>query len=149
MRLVERMIEELNRMWNGDAWYGPSVRPMLEGITEEQARANPVADGHSILELVVHSALWMHITTRRLEGYVAEATTEQDWRDVRKTSWSDALADLERAYAALLDRVARLNDDAMNSIVPNKEYTVYTLLTGVIEHTVYHAGQIAMLKKAV
>ena len=45
--------------------------------------------------------------------------------------------------------MARLDDDAMNSIVPNKKYTVYTLLTGVIEHNVYHAGQIALLKRAV
>ena len=149
MRLVERMIEELNRMWNGEPWYGPSLRPLLDGVTEEQARAHPVKNGHSILEVVVHAAFWMKMTTRRLQGHAAEATAEQDWGNVAKTSWADALRELEKAYAALLDRVARLNDDAMNSIVPNKKYTVYTLLTGVIEHNVYHAGQIAMLKKAV
>jgi len=142
------MIEELNRTWNGDAWYGPSVRPLLDGITEEQARAHPIANAHSILELVLHSAFWMEMTARRLEGFTGEATAQQDWRDVAKTTWAAAVKELERAYAALLDRVARMSDEQMNQTVGKKGHTAYTVLIGVIEHNVYHAGQIAALKKS-
>jgi len=144
MRLVERMIEELNRTWNGDAWYGPSLRPLLDGITEEQARAHPIANAHSILELVVHAAYWMDMTTRRI---TETPSTEKDWRDVAPTSWKAALAELERAYIALLDRVARMSDDDMNRVVSKKNYTIWVMLLGVIEHNVYHAGQIALVKK--
>jgi len=147
MRLVERTIEELNRSWNGNPWYGPSLRPMLDGITEEQARAHPLKNAHSILELVAHSAFWMEMTVKRLEGFTGEATKEQDWRDVSKLSWREALADLEKRYTALLDRLARLNDEQMNAPA-RKHMTVYAVLIGVIEHNVYHAGQIALLKKA-
>ena len=146
MRLVERMIEELNRSWNGNAWYGPSMRPLLDGITDEQARAHPIANAHSILELVAHASFWMHMTKRRLEGDTAKAPPEQDFRDVTKLSWKDAVAELERNYAALLDRVARMNDDAMAAIA-QKNFTGFALLTGCIEHNVYHTAQIAILKK--
>jgi len=147
MRLVERTIEELNRSWNGNPWYGPSLRPMLDGITEEQARSHPVKNAHSILELVAHAAFWMDMTVKRLEGFTGEATDDQDWRDVSKLSWREALADLESRYTALLDRLARLNDEQMNKPA-RKHMTVYAVLVGVIEHNVYHAGQIALLKKA-
>ena len=147
MRLVERTIEEPNRSWNGDPWYGPSLRPLLDGVTEEQARKRPVKDAHSILELVAHAAFWMDMTVKRLEGFTGEATREKDWRDVAKLSWRDALAELESRYTALLDRVARLNDDKMNEIA-RKNFTVYALINGLIQHNVYHAGQIALLRKA-
>lgn len=144
MRLVERMIEELNRTWNGDAWYGPSLRPLVDGITEEEARAHPVAGAHSILEVVVHAAYWMDMTNRRITG---TPPAEKDWRDVKATSWKAAVAELERSYTALLDRVARMSDDDMNRVVSKKNYTNFVMLLGVIEHNVYHAGQIALLKK--
>ena len=147
MRLVERTIEELNRSWNGDPWYGPSLRPLLDGISEEQARAHPVRNAHSILELVAHVAYWMDMTVKRLEGFTGEAPPEHDWRDVAKLSWPQAVKELESRYAALLDRVARLNDEIMNRIA-RKNLTTYAMLTGLIEHNVYHAGQIALLKKA-
>src|SRR4029079_8635239 len=120
MRLVERMIEELNRTWNGDAWYGPSLRPLLDGITEEEARAHPIAGAHSILELVVHAAYWMDMTVRRI---TRTPSSEKDWRDVSATSWKAAVAELERAYTALLDRVARMSDYDMDIVVSKKNYT--------------------------
>ena len=144
MRVVERMIEELNRTWNGDAWYGPSLQPSLDGVTEEQARAHPIANGHSILELVVHAAYWMDMTARRI---TETPPVEKDWRDVAATSWKAARAELERAYIALLDRVARMSDDDMNRVVSRKNYTTWVMLLGVIEHNAYHAGQIALVKK--
>ena len=147
MRLVERTIEELNRSWNGNPWYGPALRPLLDDVTEEQARAHPVKSAHSILELVAHSAFWMDMTVKRLEGFTGEATAEQDWREVAKLSWRDAVAELESRYAALLDRVARLSDEKMNAIT-RKHFTVYSLINGLIQHNVYHAGQIALLKRA-
>jgi uncharacterized damage-inducible protein DinB len=148
MRLVEGMIEELNRTWNGEAWYGPSLRPLLEGITEERAKAHPIPNAHSILEVVIHSAFWMATTVRQLDGFAGPIPPEQDWRNVRTTSWTEAIAELERGYAALLDRVARMSDEEMKRMLANRKYTAYTLLRGITEHNIYHAGQLAMLKKA-
>jgi uncharacterized damage-inducible protein DinB len=147
MRLVERTIEELNRSWNGNPWYGPALRPLLDGVTEEQARQHPVKNAHSILELVAHAAYWMDMTVKRIEGFTGEASDEHDWRDIAKLSWRDAVVELESRYIALLDRVARLNDEKMNAIT-QKHFTVYSLVNGLIQHNVYHAGQIALLKKA-
>ena len=141
------MIEELNRSWNGEPWYGPSLRPLLDGITEQQARAHKLADAHTILELVAHVAFWMDMTAKRLDGFTGKAPTEQEWGDAKTMTWASALKELDRAYAALLDRVARMDDDAMGRMVQRK-FTGFAMLNGLIQHNVYHAGQISLLKKA-
>ncbi len=44
--------------------------------------------------------------------------------------------------------IANLPDSRLDEIVVGKEYPVYHMLHGVAQHVLYHAGQIALLKKA-
>lgn len=149
MRAIERILDQLNAAYGGDAWHGPALRQLLEDVTEEEARAKPVADAHSIFELVAHARAWMDVVTERLSGTPRELTTEEDFADVTSMSWPTALEDLDRAESRVCDAVARLTDDDLDRKVAGKPYSVYVLVHGLVQHNVYHAGQIALLKKAV
>ncbi|HKI45763.1 MAG TPA: DinB family protein [Balneolales bacterium] len=50
--------EELLRLVNGDAWHGPSLRELLDGLSVEQALAHPLKGRHSIWEIVNHITVW-------------------------------------------------------------------------------------------
>ena len=80
MRAIERILEQLNRAWEGEAWHGPALRTLLDGIGEDQSRARPIAGVHSILEIVVHCGTWMDVVSHRLAGNPRELTTEEDGR---------------------------------------------------------------------
>jgi len=147
MRAIERLLEQLNAAYGGPAWHGPSLRELLEGVGEEQARARPIANAHSIFEIVVHVRAWMDAVSERLAGSERELTTEEDWSDVTRTVWSAALEELDHAESRVCDAVARLRADDLDKPVPGKRYSVYVLVHGVIQHNLYHAGQIAVLKK--
>jgi hypothetical protein len=41
-----------------------------------------------------------------------------------------------------------MKPEDLQRIVPGRDYTVETMVRGVIEHGVYHAAQVAILKKA-
>ncbi len=148
MRPIERILDQLNAAYGGDAWHGSALRQLLEDVTEEEARATPVAGAHSILELVVHVRAWMDAVSERLAGNARELTTEEDWSDVTRTSWAAALEELDRAQSRVCDAVARLSADDLDRKVAGKPYTTYVLVHGLIQHNLYHAGQIALLKKA-
>ena len=149
MRAIERILDQLNAAYGGDAWHGPALRQLLEDVTEEEARAKPVADAHSIFELVAHARAWMDVVTERLSGTPRELTSEEDFADVASMSWPTALEELDRAESRVCDAVARLADDDLDRKVAGKPYSVYVLVHGLVQHNVYHAGQIALLKKAV
>jgi uncharacterized damage-inducible protein DinB len=148
MRAIERLLEQLNAAYGGPAWHGPSLRELLEGVSEEQARARPIANAHTILELVVHIRAWMDAVSERLAGSERELTTEEDWSDVTRTSWPAVLEELDNAESRVCDAVARLRAEDLDKPVPGKTYSVYVLVHGLVQHNLYHAGQIAMLKKA-
>jgi len=50
MTEIERILDQLKRAYEGNAWHGPSVREALNGVTPEQAAAHPLSGAHSIWE---------------------------------------------------------------------------------------------------
>jgi uncharacterized damage-inducible protein DinB len=148
MRAIERLLDQLNRAYGGEAWHGPALRQLLEDVPEEDARPHPIAGLHSIAEIVAHIRATMDMVSVRLAGTPRELTTEEDWPDVTRTSWPAALEELDRAESRVADAVARLTPEDLDRVVAGKTYTTYVMVHGVIQHNLYHAGQIAMLKKA-
>src|SRR5438128_6820776 len=146
MRPTERLLDQLNRAFGGEAWHGPALRNLLDGVTDEQAKARPIRGAHSILELVVHIGTWNDVVARRVSGTVVESDTVDDWADISKISWKGAIEKLERAQSRLTDAVARLGTDDLEQPVAGAERSKFSEIAGVLQHTVYHSGQIALLK---
>ena len=151
-REIERILSLLQSTFSGDAWHGDSVMKIVDGITAEQAAARPIAGGHSIWELVQHVVVWKDVVRRRLNRETVQPTPEEDWPRVGATdaaAWTKLVETLKSAHAALERKVSEVTDDRLDEIVPAKPYNVYAMLHGIIQHDLYHAGQIAILKKAV
>ncbi len=147
---VHRIEEQLKRAFEGSAWHGPAVREVLQGVTAAKAEAKPLPGVHSIWEIVLHIAAWEDVVRRRVNGEPVDLTPAEDWPAVRETgdaAWTDALAALKSRHLALRRTVARLSDARLKEEVPGMEYSHYHLVHGVIQHDLYHAGQIAILKK--
>ena len=148
MRPTERLLDQLNRAFGGEAWHGPALRNLLDGVTDAQAKARPIRNGHSILELVVHVGTWIDVVARRVGGQVVDSNSVPDWADVTKMTWKGAVEELERAESRLSDAVARLSSEDLDKPVPGEKRSIYSEIMGALQHNVYHAGQIAILKKA-
>ena len=56
MNEIERIVDQLEREHAGDPWHGSPLRQVLADISHTQASAKPIADAHSIWELVLHIA---------------------------------------------------------------------------------------------
>ncbi|MFY9553359.1 MAG: DinB family protein [Blastocatellia bacterium] len=151
MSEIKRISDQLKRAFEGTAWHGPSVMEVLADVTAEQAAAHPIPSAHSIWELVLHIQTWERIARRRVEEWLPiEVPDEEDWSPVGETTehaWKNALNRLRLNHETLREVVARLDESRLSEIVPGTQYSVYFLLHGVIQHDLYHAGQIALLKK--
>jgi len=74
MNETERIADQLKRAFHGEAWSGPSVREVLQGVTADIAAKRPIADAHSIWELVHHITAWVDIVRRRVAGEAVTVT---------------------------------------------------------------------------
>jgi len=146
-----RIADQLKRAFEGDAWHGPAVLEVLEGVHARTAASKPLAGAHSIWELVLHIAAWDGAIRRRMEGQALQLPPEQDFPPVKDTSdsaWRAALENLKQRHAELIEGVLSMPDHRLTSQVPGKDYDFYHMLHGAVQHELYHAGQIALLKKA-
>jgi uncharacterized damage-inducible protein DinB len=153
MTEIERILDQLKRAYEGEAWHGPSVREALAGVTAPQARARPLQNAHSIWELVHHIAVWEDAVRRRLEGDRAQIAlaSPEDWppiNDTSETAWDRAKTALDRGHEVLREAITRLDESRLDEPILEGMSSIYVTLHGIIQHDLYHAGQIAMLKKA-
>lgn len=153
MTETSRIADQLNRAFSGEAWHGDSLLEILEGVGAARAAARPIPEAHSIWELVLHITAWDRAVLRRFGGTVIELEDADNFPKVQDASdapWQKALGELRQAHQALIDAVRAMPDEKLQEMVPGKEgahYTFYYMLHGVIQHELYHAGQIALLKK--
>jgi uncharacterized damage-inducible protein DinB len=152
MREIERILDQLRRAYEGGAWHGPSVKEVLDGVNAAQAHARPVANGHTIYELVRHIAVWEDVGRRRLQGDPAEVpiSSPEDWplaEDTSEAAWEQAKAALDRTHQSLVEAIKRVDEARLDEPILEGKSSVYVTLHGVIQHDLYHAGQIAILKK--
>jgi uncharacterized damage-inducible protein DinB len=152
MREVERIAEQLRRAHEGNAWHGPALSELLGGVGAREAAARPVAGAHCIWELVRHVEAWERVALRRLGGDPATIyQTPEDWSRVEagdEAAWREALSRLRETNRALRAAVLALDDAELDEPIHAGMSSRYVTLHGVVQHTLYHAGQIALLLKA-
>ena len=147
MTEIERLVDQLRRAFEGEAWHGPAVMEILEGITALQAAARPFDQAHSIWEIALHIEAWVRACRRRLEGV---RTGTEDWptvTDSDEQAWGKTRESIKQAHDELRSAISLLDHSRLDQPIVEGMSSVYVTLHGVIQHSLYHAGQIAILKK--
>jgi uncharacterized damage-inducible protein DinB len=146
-----RIADQLRRAFDGEAWHGPALLELLKDVDAATAAARPLPDVHSIWELVLHVAAWDNAGLRRLAGEPAKLKGKANFPDVpaspTEDAWHEAVAATKRTHETLVETVAGLTEKRLRDQVPGKPYDFYHLFHGIAQHELYHAGQIAVLKK--
>jgi uncharacterized damage-inducible protein DinB len=147
-----RIADQLRRAFEGSAWHGPALLELLADLDAATAAARPIANVHSIWELVLHIAAWDGAARVRLTGKKCQPKGEENFPAIpvnpSAAAWRKAVAEARRTHDRLVKEVAALPDTRLRDRVPGKRYDFYHMLHGVVQHELYHAGQIAILKKA-
>jgi hypothetical protein len=146
----ERLAQQLELALNGGAWHGPSWKELLEGVTVEEALGRPIPDAHSIAEIVLHETTWHDVVRRRLEGESPQVSDLEDWpaAETSEAWWAGTADRLFATGKALCETVRNFPPDKLHTARPGLEDTWFGLVNGELQHVLYHAGQVAVLRKA-
>jgi uncharacterized damage-inducible protein DinB len=161
MTEIDRILDELQRGFDGDPWHGDSLTKILSSVSASAAARRPLAHAHSIWELVLHMTGWKREVAARMRGKPAGEPPLGDWPSAPggtaadDGAWRDALDDLASAHRELLDAVRPLapaklhepvNDPRSRELGTGMSHV--QTLHGIAQHDAYHSGQISILKKA-
>jgi uncharacterized damage-inducible protein DinB len=149
-RESQRIAEQHRLAFHGEAWHGSSLKQILEKIGAVRAAARPLATAHSIWEIVLHISATHELVHRQLCGDPKPLTPDEDWpsvTDTRDAAWHQALDALETGHARVMSALARVPDARLDQPIMPASVSLYCTVHGLVQHDLYHAGQIALLAK--
>jgi len=149
---ISNIINQLKDAYEGDPWFGRAAIKLLGEVDEKTAYEKPGGQ-HSSLELLWHMITWREFTIDRLQHSPQMQLAyfeEMDWRQLDHTDralWKQGLERLQETQAQLLALLAQRTDEILEQTVRERTYTFRKLLYGIIQHDIYHLGQIAYIQK--
>ena len=143
-----------SEIYDGDPWLGESFMEKLKDVTEKEAFTPPITGVHSIAELVAHVIYWRSPIIKKLKGeknYVGLMDSPENWPSIdslKSKGWKKLLDEFSESQKELLASLKKVNADFLQ-----EEYkpgvTWDQLIEGVVQHDVYHLGQLGLVKKMI
>ena len=149
---LQSIIRNLQNTLTGEPWFGRPVYAILDEIDPSIATKKPNDNSHSLIDLLYHMITWAEFTLKRIEGDKEtdlKASEELDWRtiDPKKHSWEKGLNEFKSIHTRIIEKLNSRDDEFLKEVVDYRNYNFRFLLNGLIQHNIYHLGQIAYLRK--
>jgi hypothetical protein len=150
--LTTHIAKHLRDVHTGGNWTWSNLKDQLADVTWQEA-ITKVHDINTIATLTFHIHYFIAAALMVLEGKPLDAHdsesfahppihSQEDWEALVKKALTDA-----EALARLIEKLPE--EKLWETFVLEKYGNYYRNLAGVVEHTHYHLGQIALVKKLV
>lgn len=153
---ISAIILRIENCNNAEPWFGRSIYALLGDIRPEKAfeqitisSENP---GHSAADLLWHMITWAEFTLHRIQQIKMPdlaAAEADDWREIDPAvhTWKKGMATFKKLHQQIILELKKKDDHFLNEKVDYRKYNFRYLINGLIEHNIYHAGQIAYINK--
>lgn len=157
MTLSKELKQSLEKVLFGVAWYGKPIYTIIEHVSFEAAYEKPRGSVHNIAEIVLHMLAWTEEVLDRMNGMTAGLPSSGDWPETGKPDeqkWQTYVNDLKLVNVNLLSVIENFPEEDWNNAIYDERdsepaITYKELITGFIQHLVYHAGQISLLTRII
>ena len=148
---INRIADQLHYAYAGPAWHGDHITKVLDGISVEQL-SNKLENSHSIAQIIEHMIAWRIFAIKNLNGeaYHIEVDGPVNFPKpeiIDEAYWVDLKARLAANQEELLSLIRKTPEDKLQETIIGRKYSYYILLHGIIQHDLYHLGQIVLLKR--
>ena len=143
---------QIKDAYEGEPWFGRSIKEILNELDVDIVFEKP-NDQHSIVQLLWHMINWKEFVISRLANDNEKGVQyfeHNDWRALDhsdKTLWPKGLQQFAKLHNELVEMIEQQNDVLLSEQVSGRNYDFRKLLYGIIQHEIYHLGQIAYIKK--
>lgn len=146
---IERLVDQYDRNLHGDAWHGDSVWEILGAVRPEQAFQRLLPKAHTIWELTAHMAFWETEVCRRLRSQPrqSEELNFPPMPQATAENWNRVLEQFRRSNEEFRSELLKVQASQLDQPLSSPEKSVYVEVNGVIQHHLYHAGQIEILRR--
>ena len=156
--VIQILLDSMDQAFEKRSWHGANLRGSIRGLSVDAVSWRPCEDRHNVWEIVLHAAYWKYTVWRRLTGeqrgsfplkgsnwFVRPILGESMTTSLAK--WKEEVRILNQTHRELRQAVAVLRAEDLERPAVGGRTVVKDLITGIIAHDLYHAGQIQLLKR--
>ena len=155
MTTSEKINLEFEKVLSGRPWYGLPVYDIISKVTFEAAYEKPPGSVHNIAEIVLHMIAWTEEVMDRMNGLTAGVPSSGDWPETGapdEQKWQNYVNDLKLVNVNLQGLIQNFPEEQWNEPIDDKRgdrpvVTYEQLVNGLIQHHIYHSGQVAILNR--
>ena len=150
---TQYIIKSFESTLSGQPWFGRAVYEILGEVDESKANTKPNGTDHSMLVLLWHMNTWAEFVLGSLENRSADemkAIEANDWREIdpKTHTWKKGIEQLKETHNKIIELLKQKPDDSfLSDIVPIRKFNFRFMLNGLVQHNIYHLGQVAYVKK--
>jgi len=157
MTISEKLQQELEKVLSGRPWYGSPVYNIINGVSFEAAYEKPPGSIHSIAEIVLHMVAWTEEVIDRMNSMTAGVPSSGDWPETGapdEQKWQSYVEDLKLVNVNLIGIIQNFPEEKWSEPVDDQRgtrpiFTYEELINGLMQHHIYHSGQIAILNRMI
>lgn len=157
MTTSEKINLEFEKVLSGRPWYGSSVYNIIQQVSFEAAYEKPPGSVHNIAEIVLHMIAWTEEVMDRMNGLTAGLPSSGDWPETGapdEQKWQNYVNDLKLVNVNLQGLVQDFPEEQWNEPINDERgdrpvVTYEQLVYGLIQHHIYHSGQVAILNRII
>jgi uncharacterized damage-inducible protein DinB len=150
MTSLHSIIADFSSFYDDNPWFGDSYMDVISDITAVEALVTP-PNGHSIAVILWHMVKWRKTLTVRLLGdrdFRTDMTDADNWPSAESqtpATWEAAKSAFAEQQTILMEQLGEREEVFLDTeFVTGRKYRM--LVSGVLQHDIYHLGQIALLK---
>jgi len=153
---INDLISQMTEIQEGKPWIGSNFSKKMKPVTEEDFFRRPMRNMHSPAEIISHLTTWRKETLIKLKTGKGSLTDDHpsNWKDLevlKSIGQTKLMADYNNSLSGILTFLEGQNDVFLQETYYDgdfkDEYTYAWLLQGMLQHDIYHLGQIGYIVK--
>ena len=150
--LMESYIAQIKDLEGAETWLDETFDKKLKGINDKNAFIRPVKDLHSVAEIVSHLIEWRKslLSIFKTGKRTVSMDSPENWKtneELKKESWKDLLKKLKATQKDITSFLSTKDDKWLKQKKPRGKDIFEYYVIGLIQHDVYHLGQIGIVRK--
>lgn len=150
MNTFQHLAKHFNEVYFGGNWTCSNLKDTLQDVNIQEANEK-IADFNTILCLSYHIHYYVSVQLSFLKGAPIHASDEMSFKHPEilvEQDWIKFKEHMLKEAEEFVSYIASIDESNVNSPFIAEQYgTYFRNINGLIEHTHYHLGQIALLKK--
>ena len=149
--LIKNIIRQLSEIQDGSLWFDQCFKGKIDTLSDAEALTRPIPQVHSVAEHISHILEWRKECLLRFKGQKTDLmNSADDWKDtiaLSKIGWTNLKNLFYESTVTLINALEKQDDTYLETRFLDTDYNFHYLIEGIIQHDLYHLGQIGITIK--